>query len=532
MGEEQLQQPRPPQPREARTGVQVEYGWSTSEREVLRALWSSSGQHLVRSEIHRRMPRACRPTLGRIGQILAALCKDGVLNREYRRSQGSREAGFYTLSERGRELCQELGFEREERLLFQVTDDVLRTCLTRERLARCLEAPGRIVAVYGYRRGLGRTTLAAHLARGLAERLGDHEQLLVVDLDLGASGLDAFFPLKKPGCRGLGGLIVDYRRQAPQKRALWLFGALSAPEYVVRPLKGVPDLVYLPSGLSPGQCLVSSADRAEALAVLHAEAGLATSARSGDPDLKALGFMVELRATLLAKFSKTVADPEPGHSLGAWIATQALADHLIVCAQTGDDSPVTLRGLRTVLASFLLKFAGIDSGAVQFIFRLTELGPGEDLNRWIDVHLAMATAATQEVTYWTERLPYEARFAKQGVSWIPALYTHLVDRLKSSTSPSRPMISANLTLQLLMDVLDPHKDRNDRFIAAGALKACPLQELAQWVDWYVREKSFHTATDAQGKNLIKDIVQVQSERLLSKILEAQMHVGRNHNQAR
>lgn len=85
------------------------------ERETLRVLWANSGQDLVRGEIHRRIPRTVRPTPGRIGQLLAEFYEEGLLQRTRRRSQGSRQAAFYTLSEKGFKLCERLGFDQEAR---------------------------------------------------------------------------------------------------------------------------------------------------------------------------------------------------------------------------------------------------------------------------------------------------------------------------------------------------------------------------------------------------------------------------------
>ncbi len=501
----------------------LDHGRSPTEREVLRALWASPGEHLVRSEIHRRMPRAHRPTLGRVGQILAALYKNGLLDRKYLRAQGARKAGFYALSKSGRELCQQLGFEHEERLLFPVTQRMLRTWLTRENLRQ--KTPGKIIAVYGFSEGLGRSTLVAHVARGLAKRLGDGEQLLVVDLDFETPRLDDFFPPRKPGqCRGLGGLLLDYERKAPRKRALWLRGALSKPEYALHPLRDVPGLAYLPSGLGTSQRDLSPSERAEALALLRAEAGMAapTQGRS-DPNLKSLGFLSELRAALIEKFERTVLDSQFGHSLGAWIATQALASELVLCAQEEDDSPATLAGLRAVLASLLRTHAEAGGIAgVMFLFRLMEPTTLDNLEAWVDRNLVMeATIPLETMSYHVDQIVYNARLMAREHQWENAhFYKHLIEWLDLSSPGESEIFSPEL--QALSAVLDPEKTQSVRSIAAGTLEHAPLRELARWVDWCARKESLPRETDAEGEQLIRGIVRAHSDRLLRKIL-AQAH---------
>ena len=507
-----------PQPE---TEQRTDFGKPPTEREVLRVLWASRGEHLVRSEIHRRMPQAHRPTLGRIGQILAAFYDAQLLERQDQRSQGSRKAGFYALSERGRELCRNLGFEREERQLFDVTEQALRTWLTQERLARKPKQPGRIVAVYGWSGRLGRTTLVAHVAKGLAESLSVDQPVVAIDLDLAAPGLNDFFAPQGAGLyRGLGGLLVDFERRPPRKRSLWLRGALSSREYMLQPLEDVPNLLYLPSGLSPGADMLMASERAEALTALRAATGL-----PAPPDRRELGrsFLSELAAALSERFARIVIDPDYGHNVGAWVATQQLADELILCAHVTDTSPTTLKGLRAVLASFLDERAARGSGGgVTFLFRLTDQTTRKDLNRWIDQHLVLEdTDPENPRSYRAEQLAYDLRLAERCCRWENThFYKHVIARLDPrggrTTEPERP------ELQALSVVLNPKKHIDNRSIAAGVLENAPLPELARWVDWYVKEGAIPKATDRKGEELVKNIVSFQAERLLSKILGPQV----------
>ncbi len=517
----------PREPREDAVGDVMhdplpERGRLPSEREVLRVLWGSPGEYLVRSEIHRRMPQDQRPTLGRVGQILTSLNKDQLLESVKRPAQGTSMAAFYQLSERGVALCHRLEFKRRERSLFPVTQEVLRHTLTRERLTRQPAAPGRIAAVYAYRGGLGRTTMVAHVARGLAENLGEGEQVLAVDLDFGAPGLDPFFnPHRQSTCRGLGGLVVDFQRKPRRKRHLWLRSALVSPEYVQRPLEEVPNLSFLPSGLSPGQDALSGTERAEALALLRAEVGLAESTGHSEPGSEPLKFLNELRAALVGRYRKTVIDSQDGRCLSSLIATQVLADELVLCLRKSEVAPASLAGLQAVLASFLRRREeeGETDAGVVFVFPLSEPEGPDELDRWIDRHLvADADGPAEPPAYAAERLAYEPRLARQPESWSnTSFYATVIARLGGLDRGGAPALPSP-ALQALMDVLDPAKPLSRRSMAAGILSNAPLQELGRLLDWYLHEPSLHMATDATGEQLVENIVKSQARRLRSMLL--------------
>jgi len=84
---------------------------SATEREVLRVLLESRREYLRRRDIHKRIVPEIRPTLGRVGQILADLYHSGLLKRIHSRAQGNPNASFYALSSRGLDVCQILGME-------------------------------------------------------------------------------------------------------------------------------------------------------------------------------------------------------------------------------------------------------------------------------------------------------------------------------------------------------------------------------------------------------------------------------------
>ena len=508
---------------------EVAVGRSRTEQEVLRVLWASPDEPLVRSQVYKRLPHIGRPTQGRIGQILAALYKEDLLVREDRRAQGARKAGFYALSELGRDLCRRLGFEREERLLFPVTEESLKTHLTRERLAQAASSTGRLVAVYGWRGRLGRTTLVAHVSKGLAEKNEGRQPLLVLDLDLEEPGLNDFFPGHEQ-CRGFGGLLVDLERRPPEKRALWLHGAVTSREYVLQPLPGTPNLFYMPSGISPGSGSLLPSERVEAMSILRAATGLSANPEARDRGRSSLR---EMRLALSERFTRTLIDSQSGRTVGSWIVTQMLSDELVICLQVTDTSRLTIDGLRAVLANFI---AGHDrqrsQSRILFLFRLTEHTTEADLNRWIDRNLvADSTSPTSPGSYSAVQLPYDLRLATRHHWENQHFYKHVIDLVASGRDPAIEDASPELRalmaiqhappeMQALQAVLDPDEDEDNRSIAAGILKNAPLHELARWADWYKQEDILPQKTDTKGRALVEAIVGFQAERLLASILKS------------
>lgn len=498
----------------------ADYGRLPTEREVLRALWAAR-KELVRSEIHRRMPYAHRPTLGRVGQILAALHDEQLLVRSKRKAQGSQKAGFYALSETGRALCRDLGFERQEKLLFSASERMLRDHLTRERLSWRPPAPGRIITTYSYRGGLGRTTMVAHVARGLAEVLPEDQKVLVMDLDLGAPGLDEFFAREGlEECRGLGGMLVDYERLPTRRRSLWLRTALRDPIYALQPSPEAPNLMYLPSGIGSTKGALSSSERAEAMSLLQAEAVATAPGEETAAASEKQGFLAALREALLETFARTVVDSEFGNSLGAWVATLSLADELVLCMADEDTSDATIAGLRSVLGNFVSKYdpESARGGGVLFLFRLKGPKSSKDLDGWIEDRLILANAApSMPIRYRTEQLPYNVRLvANRRRKKYAGIYRNIIAAL--DLSPTDRPRAVPPEAKALLTVLDPDATSIARSLSGGLLEEAPLEEIARLVDWYVAQSVLPAETDDEGDKLIRSIVESHSSRLVNRIV--------------
>lgn len=396
-----------------------------SEHQILRVLWANQSEHLVRSEVHKRLNPG-RPGLGRVGQILVELQAAGLLDRRMRRAQGSKRAAAYALSPKGIDLCRRLGLDKDERDLFSITDETINEILTADCLSQTSETPGRIVAFHAQRGGVGRSTMVAHTARLLAERHGGSGwQLLVLDLDLDAPGLDDYLaPQGLRDCRGLRGLVVDFYHLRPQKRSQWLLDVLLQPGPYVLPFPGVPGLFYLPSGfagLPTDREVPFYQERAEALARLWEEVSLESDWRkaSADSQRSAAGsFLTELRQALRETYDKTLLDCQTGTSLGAWAAIQMLSDEIVLCPRLTETAT---EESRAILASFIKKKrkTGQVDGGVAFVFAPSRLRTKRaDLNNWIEKHLLKSEKQdVPRVTYRAVALQHNRRLETKPTTW-------------------------------------------------------------------------------------------------------------------
>jgi len=361
---------------------------SPTEREVLRVLARSGGEFLRRGEVHERLNLVERPSAPRVGQILADLYHHHLVLRVQRQAQGGAAVSFYALSPRGHGFCRRLGLEREDRRFFDFSPELQSRFLKPELLATrrnlILPRPGAVTAFFAHRGGVGRSTMVALMAPLLASRLGAAgKNVLVIDFDLDAPGLDSHLaPTGLGVCRGLRGLMYDFHQKAASRRSAWLEEALTEPQYVLRPRD---NLVYLPSGFAPGVDRQAEEERAEVLSRLHGEAGIDDSGTPGE------GFLHTLAATLRKVYERTLIDPSSGLGLGAWAATQVLADELVLCGRLDDDEAA---GFRIVMSNFLKRreerwqdSSGESRARVGFVFSFIGAAENGDANAWIGTHV-------------------------------------------------------------------------------------------------------------------------------------------------
>jgi cellulose biosynthesis protein BcsQ len=240
-----------------------------------------------------------------------------------------------------------------------------------------------IVSFYSFKGGVGRSLALAHTAWLLAARSSE-QQILAVDLDLEAPGLDSYFEF--PGlkeCKGLAGLIQGYQQQPEAERREWLRRMLSDEShgYVVRP-KGENErtnLWYLPSGLGRGR----SASYRRVTAWLRKEIEMQDRSQ-GWPAAANRGFLGDCRAVLADSYAYTLIDSRTGLADEAFASTLLLAHALVVCFRLSD---IHLQGIRSVVANFAKREGlPVDHPALPLIPVVTPLPTrgGPDIHRWLE----------------------------------------------------------------------------------------------------------------------------------------------------
>lgn len=240
------------------------------------------------------------------------------------------------------------------------------------------------VAFYSFKGGVGRSLALAHTAWLLAAR-STEQQILAVDLDLEAPGLDCYF--RFPGvdrCRGFSGLLRDYQQQPEAERADWLRRVLIDENsgYVVKSQGDgkLGNLWYLPSGL--GHRGAPRVSYQQVTAWLRAE--IDSQDRSqGWPVLANRGFLGELRAVLEACYAYTLIDSRTGLADESFASTTLLARTLVVCFRLNHTH---IDGIRSVVANFVKREGlTIDHPALPVIPVVTPLPTrgGQDIQLWL-----------------------------------------------------------------------------------------------------------------------------------------------------
>lgn len=240
-----------------------------------------------------------------------------------------------------------------------------------------------IVSFYSFKGGVGRTLALAHAAWLLAAG-SPEQQILAIDLDLEAPGLDSYFEF--PGwkeCKGLAGLIQNYQQQPEIERREWLRRMLSDEShgYVVRPQgeNERTNLWYLPSGLGRGR----SVSYRRVTGWLRKEIELQDRSQ-GWPAAANRGFLGDFRAVLAEGFAYALIDSRTGLADEAFASTVLLAHALVVCFRLSD---IHLQGIRSAVANFAKREGlRVDHPALPLIPVVTPLPTrgGQDIHRWLE----------------------------------------------------------------------------------------------------------------------------------------------------
>lgn len=378
---------------------------SETEREVLRVLSENAERHLRRGEIYAQM--SVRPTPGRVSQILSGLDREGLLVRIQAPAQGSSETSFFSLSEAGRELCSTLRVSPPP-IYFERSGKLWRDLLHQPEAVAIGESQtsGSIVTFYGCRRGIGRSLALAHSALRLAKQTDN--SVLVMDLTLEPSELPDYLSSAHFDCRGLRGLLEDYKRQAPENRRTWLESALQDPLYVNRPSPRLPNLYFMPLGIDPVEPRATSDLEGHLLREITQ-----TSQSQDNAPLKATdGFFGDLRSALTFNFGKTLIDAASDLNAIAYAGTTLLPDELVIFLRPNETD---FAAPRIVLGNFLWRESAYGHGSfapVTFIFSALPLTSQIDLRRIVDNLLGHDKQRNTEYFYRILSLFYDPEVAQ------------------------------------------------------------------------------------------------------------------------
>ena len=491
-----------------------------TEKELMRVLWANRDKFLPRSLLHEQMSPQTRPTTSRIGQLLSSLYDFGYVNREVDRYQGASKVFFCRLSDKGKDKCDELGIGGEGQVLFQQSPEHHREWLTLKSLSVGFSPHHRLIGFYSYSGGLGRTTLAAYVARALAER-NPSKRVLLIDFDLEAPELDRFFsvPDEPEVNRGLRGLVCDYFFQKDWQRQTWLAQALS-PEsfrFVVTPVSDLDNFHFLPSGMRGAGDAASAAEAARAMRHLQNEAWSSSPKENATEQT----LLANLYEHLQQAYDFVLMDSHSGRSLSGSLVTR-LADRLCLSIRPSDRSLNALEGLKSVLTTFL---ADPDKNRRHwkpgnlFVFHISPSeSPGFEAQRWVSDHLRESSEATRATHFPCAVIPYEPRVGSDRVRKPETLFAPVTRALLGDEHQNQflpPELSA------LRVVLDPKESEDWRKMSLNALGRASMLDLIKHLDWYLKDPELRVRSDPWALSELETLLERKLGKLLADLKDAQ-----------
>ncbi|MCK4342238.1 MAG: hypothetical protein KAY37_11010 [Phycisphaerae bacterium] len=364
-----------------------------------------------------------------------------------------------------------------------------------------------IYAFYSYKGGVGRTFITAHCAISIAAKRKKYN-VLAIDLDLEAPGLERYLPPKKVAdLTGFAGLLNDYVENG--RSYAWLREHYLDSQYV-RPVAGADNLLIMPAGVgSEGQH--SFADIADCF---RGELGRAEDAQARDGSKEAASFFGELRALLNTKFQYVFVDSRTGLSDPAYASTIHLGNCLVCCVRLNAEN---LSGMRTVLLNALEKYEPAAHMPVVIVATPVPPRGGERLQDWIK----LAEDLAPEIDKDDPAVMHRTLFPRVHSIWYD-MELELGERLvlTSSGEPApgytteTPIVKAigELTSRLLAENCDQDPiaaaDVEREFYKQGA-KEKSFQYLVKRL---LREPSNKVHWDSIGAGYLKDEEIVTSTR--------------------
>ncbi|MCF7816927.1 MAG: AAA family ATPase [Kiritimatiellales bacterium] len=203
-----------------------------------------------------------------------------------------------------------------------------------------------IFSFYSYKGGVGRTVSLVHSGIHIASKIREKGyQVLLLDMDLEAPGLDVYIDQKrKGGPKGFAQLLLDYRKAG--RECDWLKKNMNS--YISR-VRGAKNLWIMPSGLKSDV----AEDEQETSRYLEAIVALRSEIPKQDsPARPKDGFFADLYHVLNDKFTYVLIDSRAGFADQAYASTLMLADALVICFRL---NRANIEGIQTILGNFLLR---------------------------------------------------------------------------------------------------------------------------------------------------------------------------------
>jgi hypothetical protein len=364
-------------------------------------------------------------------------------------AQGNAQTSFFTLSRQGLDLCRNLNLAVR---LFEPDASKWQHLLRPLNLAAGSdekERDERIATFYRPRPGVGCSLALAHCSILLAQEVCDLDRpnVLVVDLEGEESSLQDYLGEQAGDCRGLFGLLDDYKVQPEAERREWLKTALFHSDYVCRPRASLTNLFYLPPFSRRGWV-----DQFHLYAELMRELRREIEGQGhpdGKPEYASSGFLGDFRHVMRSECAKALVQAPSGLGPGSYLASVLLAEELILFLHPGDyDSENIRTTMQEMVGNCLWRGEAQPENKPSLTFAFSPLALEENFDLADLIHrlLIPAGTASEPATYRTVRLHFDpsltvSRVPRLGIernqrpaSLLSAGYKQLVEGLHPNSS--------------------------------------------------------------------------------------------------
>lgn len=246
-----------------------------------------------------------------------------------------------------------------------------------------------IFSFYSFKGGVGRTLSLVHVGIKLAAtRASSGYRVLLIDMDLEAPGMDAYFPDERyKSVRGFAGLLKDYRLNG--RRQEWLNENIENESFIAK-VPGTENLFLMPSGIKAISGHLPSG--IDSVGDDYSEEGTYLDVISGireeipgvqGPSRPTEGFFHDLARVLKDHFTYVLIDSRAGLADQSYASTLLLADALVLCFRLNQ---ANIEGIEMVLGNFLIRertCLGEPHARIIPVATPVPARSGKDIEEWI-----------------------------------------------------------------------------------------------------------------------------------------------------